>query len=409
MQLRALFLITALSLAASNAADKPTLRAGAAVVDITPKVFPLNMPGGHSANMADGAHDPLNSRALVLDDGKTKLVMVVVDNLGAGPEVLDEVKAIASDIEGLNDPRYGRLRARTLIGTDATETAVFAAAPKARILHFATHYLAEETDHGSFSALALAMPALPGADDDGFLTVHDIFEHWRDRLSATELVVLSACESQGGPQTLDEGVFAMPLALLFAGVPSVVGSLWRVEDQSTADLMSDFYRRLFEPVANAASSQPSSVPSATPCRTAPPLRSRVCRTEARAAAGIDPCPISSILNECWNEQVVQRCAEPGHKVIGDRAIETAVIPTHAVVIKEILVFNGRIVNSLVLAGEGRGPDRVGNGEYGRDLRRACARSADRGPAWGIAAAALVHRDACARIRVVAHIRDASLC
>ncbi len=36
------------------------------------------------------------------------------------------------------------------------------------------------------------------------------------------------------------------------GVPSVVASLWRVEDQSTADLMSDFYRRLFDPAANTA-------------------------------------------------------------------------------------------------------------------------------------------------------------
>ena len=101
MQLRALFLFSVLSLATSQAADKTLLRAGAASVDITPKLFPLNMPGGHSANMADSAHDPLNSRALVLDDGKVKLVMVVVDNLGAGPEVLDEVKAIASEKTGI--------------------------------------------------------------------------------------------------------------------------------------------------------------------------------------------------------------------------------------------------------------------------------------------------------------------
>jgi hypothetical protein len=59
------------------------------------------MPGGHSANMADSAHDPLHSRALVLDDGATTLAMVVVDNLGAGPDVLDEVKAIASAKTGI--------------------------------------------------------------------------------------------------------------------------------------------------------------------------------------------------------------------------------------------------------------------------------------------------------------------
>jgi neutral ceramidase len=83
------------------AAEKPSLRAGAAATDITPKVFPLNMPGGHSANMADSAHDPLHARAMVLDDGSTTLAMVVVDNLGAGPDVLDEAKAIAAKQTGI--------------------------------------------------------------------------------------------------------------------------------------------------------------------------------------------------------------------------------------------------------------------------------------------------------------------
>jgi hypothetical protein len=74
----------------------PSLRAGAAAVDITPRQFPLNMPGGFSANMADRAHDPLHCRALVLDDGTTTLAMVVVDNIGVAGEALDEAKALAS-------------------------------------------------------------------------------------------------------------------------------------------------------------------------------------------------------------------------------------------------------------------------------------------------------------------------
>ncbi len=91
----------ALSLSSLSAAP---LRAGAAAVDITPQIFPLNMPGGFSANVAERAHDPLHARALVLDDGLTKLAMVVVDNLGAGPDVLDEVKALAASRTGM-DPK----------------------------------------------------------------------------------------------------------------------------------------------------------------------------------------------------------------------------------------------------------------------------------------------------------------
>jgi len=83
----------------ADAAD--TLRAGAAAVDITPQSFPLNMPGGFSENLAETTHDPLHSRALVLDDGEMQLAMVVVDTLGASPEVLNEAKAIASQETGI--------------------------------------------------------------------------------------------------------------------------------------------------------------------------------------------------------------------------------------------------------------------------------------------------------------------
>lgn len=101
--MKAISLISiALSLAASAAtADTTTLRAGAAAADITPKQFPLNMPGGFSPNPATSAHDPLHARALVLDDGATQLAMAVVDNLGAGPDVLDEAKAIAAQKTGI--------------------------------------------------------------------------------------------------------------------------------------------------------------------------------------------------------------------------------------------------------------------------------------------------------------------
>jgi hypothetical protein len=84
----------------ARAAD-PVLRAGAAAVDITPQEFPLNMPGGFSPNPSTGAHDPFHSRALVLDDGRTTLALVVVDTLGMGREPIDEAKAIASKATGI--------------------------------------------------------------------------------------------------------------------------------------------------------------------------------------------------------------------------------------------------------------------------------------------------------------------
>lgn len=87
--------------AAEPAPKAPVLRAGAAAVDVTPKEFPLNMPGGFNANMAEGAHDPLHARALVLDDGATTLALVVVDNIGVAPETCNEAKALASERCGI--------------------------------------------------------------------------------------------------------------------------------------------------------------------------------------------------------------------------------------------------------------------------------------------------------------------
>ena len=102
-------LVALVPVAAARAADrpasKPVLRAGAAAVDITPKVFPLNMPGGFSPKMAASAHDPLHARALVFDDGETTVAMVVVDNLGVSPETIDEAKAIASKATGIPTDR----------------------------------------------------------------------------------------------------------------------------------------------------------------------------------------------------------------------------------------------------------------------------------------------------------------
>ncbi len=98
--------LSLLAIGSVSGADKPVgLRAGAAASDITPQKFPLNMPGGFNANLALGAHDPLYSRALVLDDGVMTLAMVVVDNLGVAPEVIDEAKEIAANATGIPSER----------------------------------------------------------------------------------------------------------------------------------------------------------------------------------------------------------------------------------------------------------------------------------------------------------------
>ncbi|MBN8628171.1 MAG: neutral/alkaline non-lysosomal ceramidase N-terminal domain-containing protein [Planctomycetes bacterium] len=87
--------------ATTVSAEPAGIRAGAAAVDISPTIFPINMRGGHTANYAEGLNDPLHARAIVLGDGDTLVALVVVDNIGAAPEALDEAKSLAASKTGI--------------------------------------------------------------------------------------------------------------------------------------------------------------------------------------------------------------------------------------------------------------------------------------------------------------------
>ncbi len=128
------------------------------------------------------------------------------------------------------------LNSKALIGNAATETAVVAKMPQAKYIHLATHGLFDDL-RGLGSAIALA----PSNQDDGLLTAEEIF-NFKQKLNA-DLVVLSACDTGRGKITGD-GVIGLSRSFISAGVPSVIVSLWSVDDGSTAFLMTKFYQNL---------------------------------------------------------------------------------------------------------------------------------------------------------------------
>ncbi len=85
--------------------------------------------------------------------------------------------------------------------------------------------------------------SLPPEAEDGMLTAEDVTNM---NLLATELVVLSACDTGLGEIHHGEGVLGLRRAFVLAGAKTLVMSLWKVPDTETRELMDDFYRRILK-------------------------------------------------------------------------------------------------------------------------------------------------------------------
>ena len=111
-----------------------------------------------------------------------------------------------------------------------------------RIIHFATHSFLDST-YPELSGIVLSMLDREGRPQQGFLRAHEVFNL---KLGA-ELVVLSGCRTGLGKEVKGEGLYGMTRGFMYAGSKRVLVSLWDVQDQATARLMSDFYRGLLGP------------------------------------------------------------------------------------------------------------------------------------------------------------------
>ena len=144
---------------------------------------------------------------------------------------------------------YGS-QAQALLGRDATEERAKTLGPSARILHLATHGLIN--DRLPLNSGLLFSPPQGPKEGNGLLQAWEIYDGLR--LTA-DLVTLSACDTALGEEARGEGLMSLTRAFQVAGARTVVASLWKIADTSTASLMTRFYRELKSGNAKDASLQ----------------------------------------------------------------------------------------------------------------------------------------------------------
>jgi CHAT domain-containing protein len=128
---------------------------------------------------------------------------------------------------------------QTVRGAQATPASVRTLATEPfSIFHFAAHTILIP-NHPGLSGIALSSAS---PKDGGILWLRDI-----DTLHLSPaLVVLSGCDTQVGQETAGEGLNSLSQAFFFAGARSVVGSLWKIDDDANVNLMQLFYRNLIQ-------------------------------------------------------------------------------------------------------------------------------------------------------------------
>nr|WP_320117730.1 CHAT domain-containing tetratricopeptide repeat protein [uncultured Marinifilum sp.] len=138
---------------------------------------------------------------------------------GVKEEVKNISKVIASDI---------------YIDKQATEKNFKEHASDYDILHLAMHTIIDD-ENPMYSKLVFTQTT--DTTQDNLLNTHEIY----NMNFNARMVVLSACSTGEGKLMEGEGVMSLARGFFYAGCPSLIMTLWTVEDQTGSNLMSDFY------------------------------------------------------------------------------------------------------------------------------------------------------------------------
>ncbi len=121
----------------------------------------------------------------------------------------------------------------------ATKSNFLKSAEKYNVLHLAMHTLINDT-LPMYSKLVFSRP-----DSDTASNMLSTFEVYDLNLNAA-MVTLSACNTGTGMLRTGEGIMSLARGFIYAGVPSIVMTLWEVQDKSGSELMIEYYKNLLD-------------------------------------------------------------------------------------------------------------------------------------------------------------------
>ena len=190
----------------------------------------------YSATLLAEQLSPINTAAT--DDllafaptfGQMSLTLATNDRSGLAPLIHNrrEVKTITEIIDG-----------QAFYGAEASRSTFLENAPNYRYLHLSSHARMNDWKP-EYSYVSFTQPLDDSLDKTKILYVDDLYNV---PLNA-DMVVLSACETAAGKLSRGEGIISLARAFSYAGARSIITTLWRVNDQKSADLMIDFYENL---------------------------------------------------------------------------------------------------------------------------------------------------------------------
>lgn len=175
--------------------------------------------------------DLLNAVASVTtvdnSEGSTRPLLAMGNPDGSLPAATEEVSSLGKIF----------IHANIITGKDATVLRMTQSTAGISYVHFATH--------GFINSLEPKESYLLLAGDPGRLSVKDLVEdNYKLSFSGARLVTLSACETNIGGYDPSAVYSSLSRAFTKAGAPTVVASLWSVNDTSTKDTMMAFYKEL---------------------------------------------------------------------------------------------------------------------------------------------------------------------